>query len=266
MPGEETVRIFSLDMGNLVQVAILIAAAWLLIHVLGRVLPWIADRLPAARRLDVLATVPVVRLFIIVAAIALVVPRVIYPTFENLVAIMGAAGLAIGFAFRDYVSSLIAGVVALYERPYRPGDWVEIGSVYGEVKSMGLRALSVVTPDDTVVVIPHMKMWTDMIHNANNGARELMCVADFYLHPEHDAARVRQKLVDVALTSPFLQLDKAITVVAIEKPWGTHYRLKGYPMDGRDQFQFVTDLTVRGKEALSRIGARPAATFPATTA
>jgi hypothetical protein len=41
----------------------------------------------------------------------------------------------------------------------------------------------------------------------------------------------------------------------MEKPWGTHYRLKAYPVEPRDQFQFITDLTVRGKAALLALGA-----------
>lgn len=44
-----------------------------------------------------------------------------------------------------------------------------------------------------------------------------------------------------------------------EKPWGTHYRLKAYPVDSAQQFQFVSDLTVRGKAALSRLGVEFAA-------
>jgi hypothetical protein len=43
-------------------------------------------------------------------------------------------------------------------------------------------------------------------------------------------------------------------VVAREKPWGTQYWLKAYPVDPRDQFRFITDLTVRGKAALSELG------------
>jgi hypothetical protein len=42
----------------------------------------------------------------------------------------------------------------------------------------------------------------------------------------------------------------------LEKPWGTHYRLKSYVRDSREQFLFVTDLTVRGKEALRSLGIR----------
>jgi len=47
-------------------------------------------------------------------------------------------------------------------------------------------------------------------------------------------------------------------VVLAEKPWGTHYRVNAYPLNGRDEFQFVSDLTVRGKVALAEIGVKPA--------
>jgi hypothetical protein len=83
-------------------------------------------------------------------------------------------------------------------------------------------------------------------------------VADFYLHPRHDAQSVRHKLRNVALTSSYLDLERPVTVVVSEKPFGTHYRLKAYPIDARQQFQFTSDLTVRGKEALSTLGAEPA--------
>jgi hypothetical protein len=92
-------------------------------------------------------------------------------------------------------------------------------------------------------------------------------VTDFYLAQEHDARRIKQVLVDVALTSPFLLVGNPVTVIVAEQPWYTHYRLKAYPMDGRDQFQFMTDLTVRGGEILAELGVKPArAIFAATAA
>ncbi|MCB1777204.1 MAG: mechanosensitive ion channel, partial [Candidatus Competibacteraceae bacterium] len=159
-----------------------------------------------------------------------------------------------GFAFRDYISSLIAGVITLYELPYRPGDWIEINGTYGEVRSIKMRAAEIVTPDDTVVIVPHLKLWDQMIFNANDGGPYLQCVANFYLHPRHDAAQVRHTLYDVALTSPFLQIEKPINVVVQERPWGTHYRLRAYPIDPSQQFAFITDLTVRGKAILTQRG------------
>lgn len=239
---------------NLIQVGLIILVAWLLIVLSQRLFPWLAERFPGRLRLIFLALPPVLRLLIILGAFLLIIPRIIEPTFENLVALLGALGLALGFAFKDYVSSLIAGVVTLFEMPYRPGDWIEVNGAYGEVKSINMRAVDIVTPDDTVVVIPHLKLWDQLIYNSNDGGQNLLCVTDFYLHPSHDAAQVKHTLQDVAMTSSYLQIQQPVEVIIKEEPWGTHYRLKAYPIDPRQQFHFITDLTVRGKAALAKLG------------
>lgn len=240
------------------RILLILVLVWALRFAIDRSIPWLAERIGGRVRLYLLPSVPVIKLIVLIVALGLIIPLVIKPTVQNLVAILGAAALAIGFGFKDYVSDVIAGIVAVYEHPYRPGDWVEIDGAYGEVRTVSMRALRILTPDDTIVTIPQAKLWSTNIYNANDGQRDLMCVADFYLHPDHDAGQVRQILSDVALTSPYLQLERPITVVVAEKPWGTHYRLKAYPIDGRDQFQFTSDLTVRGKAALAGIDVRPA--------
>ena len=45
-------------------------------------------------------------------------------------------------------------------------------------------------------------------------------------------------------------------MIVLEKPWGTHYRLKAYVQESREQFLFLTDLTVRGKQAIRSLGIR----------
>jgi hypothetical protein len=92
------------------------------------------------------------------------------------------------------------------------------------------------------------------ISNANNGTPRLQCTAEFHLAPAHDAARARAALEDVALTSTYVALDEPIAVMVQERPWGTHYRLRAYPMDARQQFRFLSDLSVRGKAELLRLG------------
>jgi small conductance mechanosensitive channel len=256
----------TLSHANLVQIGLIVVGAWLLIALSARFLPWLAERASGRFRSYLRASVPVLRLLIIIGALVLTVIRVIEPTIDNLMVLLGALGLALGFAFKDYVSSLIAGVVTLYEMPYRPGDWIEVNGAYGEVKSINMRSAEIVTPDDTVVVIPHLKLWDQLIFNANDGGANLQCVSDFYLHPRHDAAQVKHTLYDVALTSTFLQIEKPIRVIVLEKPWGTHYRLKAYPIDPRQQFHFITDLTVRGKAALTGLGVEFAAVPPVSPA
>ncbi|CAB0151511.1 Small-conductance mechanosensitive channel [Pseudidiomarina piscicola] len=254
MDTEKILGLFrEITSGVLIEIALVFAVATAIVLASQKVLPWFADHLHGKQRLFALAMIPTIRVIVFIIGFVWIVPLVIEPTMQNMVAILGAAGLAIGFALKDYVSSLIAGIVAVYELPYRPGDWIEVEGTYGEVKHIGMRAVEIVTPDDTVVFIPHLKLWSNLIHNANNGGPSLMCVVDFYLHPEHDAHRVKHLLEDVALTSPYVQLAKPIVVVAKEEPWGTHYRLKAYPIDPRQQFQFMTDLTARGKNCLRQL-------------
>ncbi|MDX9836931.1 MAG: mechanosensitive ion channel [Azoarcus sp.] len=233
--------------------AVLLIAA-LLIAVTQRALPWIGNRLHGRRRLFVLALVPVLRLLIIVAAFAMTVPLVINPSMQNMVALLGTVGLAIGFALKDLVSSLIAGVVVVGEMPYRNGDWIKVDGIYGEVRHVGMRTVQLVTPTDDVVSIPHSRLWNTPVFNSNDGSPRLQCIADFYLHPEHDAALVQEALSDVALSSAYLHFGQPVMVVVHEKPWGTWYRLKAYPVDARQQFRFVTDLTIRGKAVLLGLG------------
>ncbi|WP_423821164.1 mechanosensitive ion channel domain-containing protein [Salinisphaera sp. SPP-AMP-43] len=250
---------------NFVKIALILAATAIAIFVIRRLLPFLAEHGPNRLRLFLLGAVPILRLGLLVIAILWVIPIVFNVTFQNFLVMTGAASVAIGFAFKDYVSSLIAGIVAIFERPYRPGDWVTIGKDYGEVTAVGLRAVRINTPDDDMITAPHDTLWRSNISSANDGARTLQCVADFYVAPEHDAAAVRAALHDVALTSVYLEYDKPIIVVLSETPWGTHYKLRAYPFDMRDQFVFISDLTVRGKAAIAAVGAR-SVTVPAGVA
>jgi small-conductance mechanosensitive channel len=234
----------------MLKAALLIAAATLLIFLIQKVVPSIANRLGGKPRLFLLASVPLLRLLIIVVTIIVVIPILIEPSFENMVAIFGTLGLALGFAFKDYANSLIAGIVTLYEMPYRPGDWIEVNGKYGEVRSIGTRAAEIVTPDDSVVLIPHSTLWSALIANGNDGSDNLMCVAQFHLQPGHNIRRVMALLRDVAFTSPYTKTTQPIVVVVAQQPWGMTYRLKAYPLEPRDQFQFISDLTARGMETL----------------
>lgn len=246
--------VHSLQDISFVEIAIIVVGTWLAVWLIRRTVPFLAERGPNKVRLYILAVEPVSRLILLVMAIAWIVPIIFNITLQNFLVIAGAASVAIGFAFKDYVSSLIAGVVALVERPYRPGDWVEVGGDYGEVRSVGLRAIRINTPDANIVTIPHSTIWTDNISNSNDGSRTLMCVANFFLMPRHDAAVMRSVLQDVALTSAYLDYGRPVVVVLVETPWGTHYRIRAYPFDMRDQFLFVSDLTVRGKLAIAEAG------------
>ncbi len=245
-----------------VQILIVLLVAWGLTFLVNRLVPWVTARFRPNFRFYALPWIPLLRLVILLAAITLIVPLVIRPTRENVLALLGTAGLIIGFALKDYVSCLLSGVILLVERPYRVGDWVQIGKTYGEVVSIGLRTVELVTADDNRVTIPHSAFWDSPLSNATAGQHELLCVTDFYVNPNHDVRNVRQVLLDVALASPYLKLDRPIKVLVCNEPFGAHYKLKAYPTDAREQFSFIADLTERGQTALNEMGL----TFVATPA
>ena len=243
-----------------------LVSAWIIAAILRWLIRQLAERTPPRLRLMTLRLLPISRLVIGLAAVVIVVPMLIEPKFQNVIALVASVGVAFAFAFKDYASCLVAGLITVLENTYQPGDWVEIDGTYGEVKSIGLRALRLVTPDDTEVSVPHLRLWSASIFNASSGSRSLLCVADFYLHPEHDASLVRTRLTEVAQKSAYRKPETPITVIILEKPWGTHYRLKAYVKESREQFLFITDLTVRGKEVLRALGVRFAQAAYAATA
>ena len=83
----------------------------------------------------------------------------------SFVAVLGAAGLAIGLALQGSLSNLASGVMLLIFRPFRLGDYVEAGGVEGTVEEIGLFASSLATLDNTVIVLPNSTVWGSTIKN-----------------------------------------------------------------------------------------------------
>ena len=125
---------------------------------------------------------------------------------------------------------------------------------YGEVTAIGARAVHIVTADDTEVIIPHARLWSTSVFNASGGNQSLLCVTNFYLRANHDGASVRLALSETAETSRYRKPETPVKVVAAETLWGTHYKIKAYVTESREQFDMITDLTIRGKERLRPIG------------
>lgn len=249
-----------------VEIGLVALGTVLAVFVIRRVVPLAAKLVPTRFRLYVLAVVPISRLLLLIVALAWIVPILFNVTLQNFLLIAGAVSVAIGFAFKDYVSSLIAGVVALFESPYRAGDWVKVGEDFGEVAHVGMRSIRLVTPNDDTITVPHSRLWTENVSTSNDGEATLMCVAKFHVAGAHDAAALRSALRDVALTSAYLEYAHPVAVIVNQETWGTRYQVKAYPFDMRDQFLFVSDLTVRGKEAIRELDAHEAEAFAVTSA
>ncbi|MEB3886834.1 mechanosensitive ion channel family protein [Lyngbya sp. CCY1209] len=239
---------------KIIQAIAVLALTYWVILATDKFLHWISEKVPLRFRLGVKQSLPFWRAFFLGLAIAILIHLFLNLSPNNVLAITGTVAVALGFAFKDYASSVIAGLMALFERPYQVGDRVTIGDQYGEIIGYGLRAIQLQTPNDDIVTIPHNKMWTEAIVNANKGNVEAQAVVNFYFSHDADLDRIVPLLYRVAQTSKYTQLDLPISVILDEKAWGTHVKLKCYPMDVRDEFIYKSDLIRRAKRAFARSG------------
>lgn len=83
----------------------------------------------------------------------------------SLLAIFGAAGLAIGLALKDTLSNIAAGVMLLVLRPLEVGNFVDTGSASGSVEEIGLFSTTLKTAEGLFVYIPNGQVWTNRIQN-----------------------------------------------------------------------------------------------------
>jgi small conductance mechanosensitive channel len=83
----------------------------------------------------------------------------------SLVALIGAAGLAIGLAMQGTLSNLAAGMMLLGFRPFKVGDFIEAGGETGTVKEIGLFTTEIATLDNVQIIIPNGDLWNASIKN-----------------------------------------------------------------------------------------------------
>ncbi len=87
----------------------------------------------------------------------------------SLITGLGVVGIAVGFAAQDTLANFIAGTTLLLERPFRIGDWVQIGSQIGRVEEITLRNTRLVTRDNIYTSVPNANVSTSEIINYTAG-------------------------------------------------------------------------------------------------
>jgi small conductance mechanosensitive channel len=83
----------------------------------------------------------------------------------SFVAIIGAAGLAIGLALKDSLSNFASGVMLALFRPFTKGDFIEAAGISGSVDEIRLVSTTLTTPDNKLVIVPNSAIYNDAITN-----------------------------------------------------------------------------------------------------
>lgn len=115
----------------------------------------------------------------------------------SLVALLGAAGLAIGLALKDTLQCIAAGFVLLGLRPFRVGETIQFGSIIGTVRKVGLFTTELDTPDGLRISAPNDKVWGETLTNfTRNDSRRIEIIASIAYGDDIDTGmRVLRQLV-----------------------------------------------------------------------
>ena len=133
----------------------------------SRISVWIKDTLVNVDKLD--PTLPpvagsVIRYALLVVTIVAVLAQFGVNT-TSIIAVLGAAGLAIGLALQGTLSNVAAGVMLLFLRPFKVGNWIEAANVSGTVREIGLFTTTIDTFDNVYISIPNSTIWSSTIIN-----------------------------------------------------------------------------------------------------
>ncbi len=173
----------------------------------------------------------------------------------------GVAGVAIGFAAKDTLSNLIAGVLLIVDRPFEIGDRIEVwtapkgSSTWGDVIDIGLRATKIRTTDNIVIVIPNNKIMTRDIVNytlINASIRVRINVGIAY---NADIRKASDALVNLAKTVAWVSDNPEPKVVV--RNFGdssVDLQLRVWIDDARQRMNTISAITDRIKTAFDAEG------------
>ncbi len=148
--------------------------------------------------------------WVLLAIVGITVLNVFGVEVTSLIAMLGAATLAIGLALQGTLADMAAGFMIILFRPYRNGQYVTVDGTSGTVKEINLFFTELVTPDNVQIIVPNGKAWGAVITNysAHDTRRADLTVGIGYGDDSEKALRV---MLDYA--------EKSDLVLKDPEPW-----------------------------------------------
>jgi len=171
----------------------------------------------------------------------------------SIIAAIGAIGLAIGLALQGTLQNIAAGIMLLALRPFRIGEYVEVGSIAGTIEEIGLFATKLRTADGVYVLAPNSTLWNQPVRNfTRNGVRRTDI--SLSIGSWNDIDRAQKTLLAIANAEKRIRREPApIAFVANLGDTTVSLTLR-YWTSSADYFSTQIDMTKRAKQAFDSEG------------
>jgi MscS family membrane protein len=173
----------------------------------------------------------------------------------------GVAGIAIGFAAKDTLSNLIAGILLIIDRPFEVGDRIEIWSApknsatWGDVIDIGLRATKIRTTDNIVIVIPNNEIMKRDIINYTTITDEIRVRIPIGIAYDADVKKAKEIIKDISLELDWVMSDPPPKVVV--RSFGdsaVNLQARVWIKEPRRRIDTISYITDRVKEVFEQEG------------
>jgi small-conductance mechanosensitive channel len=128
-------------------------------------------------------------------------------SFAGLAIVAGALSVGIGFGLQNIVNNFVSGLILLFERPIKSGDFVTVGAVEGTVKTISIRSTEIETLDRQNVIVPNSELVSQQVTNWVLHDPVGRLTLDIGVAYGSDVEKVRDVLLEVANTNEYIVTD-----------------------------------------------------------
>jgi small-conductance mechanosensitive channel len=177
----------------------------LLIVVAGWIQRWMLRRVLAhAHHLDLSVRQAIASMlrYVLILVGFLVIVQGFGINLTTLNVLVGAVGVGVGFGLQNIISNWMSGLIIMFERPIKVGDRIEVGGIEGNVAEIAARRTTVVTRDDTAVIVPNSRFITDNVVNWQYYHAYVPVRINFSVTSDADPHRVSELMRAAAARTP----------------------------------------------------------------
>lgn len=248
----------SVNMTQLLLALVLGLAAWTLALGLDRGARLASSWMPG-HRLTVFRFHTIGRFLVYLGAAGAISVALLSSKPELLFALFGSAAVAIGFSLKDVAASLFAGLVLLFDQPFQVGDRVTFKEHYGDIVSIGLRSVRILTLGHDTVTIPNSAFLTEAVASGNSGSLAMMVTVKMHIAVSADIEKAMELMREVVVTSRFAWLKNGVSVNLLEEVGETLLPVitltaRCYTADFQLEKPMTTDIILRTTRAWREAG------------